>query len=273
MPSPTTHPGHKSFFQFLLSVPFLPTACCVSCLTKTGILPQDSTIVTWLLLLGLHILSLPWLATVWTWPLDSRRVRSWRLNEVYFLQTRNGGERLVPRSPTGSCSVSKPTPLIREVLEAMWGESTQPTILFPETGNSHPEIMVPLWGQKVLDVSTCLLQATAERVRNGDLAHMMHYFFFLDIYNWDQELQATHCGAWKWVLNAQEEAENGRLCRGKNKANEVEGESTGSSWGGLGEGLPWLFLPLQILVIVPEGAQQHLLSSVLHPPNKFTLFV
>ena len=34
--------------------------------------------------------------------------RSWRPNEAYFLQTRNGGHRktFVPRSPTWSCSVS-----------------------------------------------------------------------------------------------------------------------------------------------------------------------
>ena len=34
--------------------------------------------------------------------------RSWRLHEAYFLQTRSGGHRtaFVPRSPTGSCSVS-----------------------------------------------------------------------------------------------------------------------------------------------------------------------
>ena len=34
--------------------------------------------------------------------------RSWRLNEAYFLLSRNGGHRkaFVPRSPTGPCSVS-----------------------------------------------------------------------------------------------------------------------------------------------------------------------
>ena len=36
--------------------------------------------------------------------------RAWRVNEAYFLQTRNRGHRnvSVPRSPMGSCSVSSP---------------------------------------------------------------------------------------------------------------------------------------------------------------------
>ncbi|CAI9171333.1 unnamed protein product [Rangifer tarandus platyrhynchus] len=36
--------------------------------------------------------------------------RAWRVNEAYFLQTRNRGHRnvFVPRSPMGSCSVSSP---------------------------------------------------------------------------------------------------------------------------------------------------------------------
>ena len=58
----------------------------------TRTLSQGCTIVSWLLLPGLCIPSLPWLAPVWTCPLEVWTCpQERRLNEAFFLQTRSGG--------------------------------------------------------------------------------------------------------------------------------------------------------------------------------------
>ena len=73
----------------------------------TRTLPQGCVIVSWLLLPCL-LFPLPSLINnCLNLPFGSQ-VRSWRLNEAYFLQQENRRHRtaFVPRIPTGSCSLS-----------------------------------------------------------------------------------------------------------------------------------------------------------------------
>ena len=70
---------------------------CISWGTRTP--SWGCTVASWCLFLSFYIPSLPWEANVWICPWNSGRPR--RLNEAYFLQTRNGGHRkdLYPGGP------------------------------------------------------------------------------------------------------------------------------------------------------------------------------
>ena len=75
-------------------------------LQSMGRKESDMTeLLNWSEPLSLHLLSS--LISNYLNLLIGTQGRSWRLNEAYFLQTRNGGHKkvFVPRSPTGSCSV------------------------------------------------------------------------------------------------------------------------------------------------------------------------
>ena len=73
---------------------------CVSLDGNQDPAPRLHYCFSWLFLPCLCIPSLPWLASVWTCPVGTQR-RSWRLNEAYFLLSRNGGHRrlLCPGAP------------------------------------------------------------------------------------------------------------------------------------------------------------------------------
>ena len=70
-------------------------------------LPQGCTIVSWLLLPYLCIPSLPWLATVWTCPLELREGHGGWMKPISYKQGMRDTERICTQEgPTGSCSVS-----------------------------------------------------------------------------------------------------------------------------------------------------------------------
>ena len=79
--------------------------CYVYLLRQNQDLPQDCTIVSWLLLLCLCIPSLPWLATIWVCHLGLREGHGVR--SLFPIKTRNRGHRKasVPGSPTGPAQV------------------------------------------------------------------------------------------------------------------------------------------------------------------------
>ena len=54
--------------------------------------PLGCTIASWLWLPCLHILSFPYLTTVWIWPFGTQG-KSGKLNEAHFLQTSKEGGR------------------------------------------------------------------------------------------------------------------------------------------------------------------------------------
>ena len=68
----------------------------------TRTLPQGCTIVSWLFLPCFCILSLPWLATVWTCPLELRESHEGWMKPIFYRQEMEETERFVPESPIGS---------------------------------------------------------------------------------------------------------------------------------------------------------------------------
>lgn len=97
-----------------------------------------------------------------------------------------------------------------------------------------PRKYVPSWCQNVIDGPIWLPGAIAEG-SGRDLIHLRSIpLFFLGIYKWGQELQATHCSGLELSMWIPGEAEKGRLNRGKNKANERGEESTGPREGSVG---------------------------------------
>ena len=84
----------------------------VMCIPRGGTRtpPQDCTVVGFFFLTApsLSPHPLPSLINISLNLLVGTQGRSWRLNEAYFLPKRNSGhiKTFVPRSPTGSCSVS-----------------------------------------------------------------------------------------------------------------------------------------------------------------------
>ena len=90
----------------------------------TRTLPQGCIIASWLLLPCFHILLFPdW--QLFEPALWNSGVGSWRLNEAYFLQTRNGGHRkaFVSRAPQG------PAGFQRELSLAPFGSGAQSCFL------------------------------------------------------------------------------------------------------------------------------------------------
>ena len=69
--------------------------------------PQGSAIVSWLLLPDRYIPSLPWLATVWTCPLELREGLGGWMKPISCNQEMGEAEELLcPGAPLGPCSVS-----------------------------------------------------------------------------------------------------------------------------------------------------------------------
>ena len=99
---------------------------------------------------------------------------------------------------------------------------------------------------------------------------------FLGIYNWYQKLQVAHCGTWNWVWTTQKRQRKAGCIEGR--INEQEGDATGSrEEGRIGGGAPLVVDAFSDTGCSPWGGPAHLLSwflpDILHPPNKFTLFV
>ena len=73
----------------------------------TRTLPQGCTVVSWLLLPCLCIPSFPWLAILWTCLLELREGHGGWIKPISCNQEMGDTKKVfVPRSPTGSCSVS-----------------------------------------------------------------------------------------------------------------------------------------------------------------------
>ena len=82
--------------------------CYVYSFRRTRTLPQDCTIFSSLLLLCFYTPSLPWLATVWTYPLGTQG-RSWRLMKACFSTNKKWGCRkdLYVGAPQGPAWLQK----------------------------------------------------------------------------------------------------------------------------------------------------------------------
>ena len=77
--------------------------CCVHPLRGTRTLPWDYTIVSWVLLHCLCIISLPWLASVWNSPLELREGYGTWMKPISCKQEMGSTERLLC---PGACSLS-----------------------------------------------------------------------------------------------------------------------------------------------------------------------
>ena len=92
----------------------------------TCTLPKGCTIVSWLFLSCLHLPSIPWLATVWTCPLELRKGHGGCMKPISYKQEVGDTEQLLcPGAPQGPaqfqwCIVHQTYPSLFHLLAFAW---------------------------------------------------------------------------------------------------------------------------------------------------------